>query len=253
MSFKNKDEFKLSIPQDIAEDLKRAKKERIKYLKNNIKTQYEELYKSQEDGITENNQKIVENIILETKDLIDNCIKDSNYNGNRDENFVNLTYLYHKIDLRLETYKLESKIANIEKESIKAQKEQTELKKNSENLVYNILGFIASFSIVSAAVSAIQNINGMLNVVLFMAFSAFILLTTLIGLHNFYKSNNDNKKKLQNNYFLWKMMFGVIIIILIYKGIIYIRDNQQEIFEAIGRGIGQTMHIKELNNTSDKP
>ena len=75
------------------------------------------------------------------------------------------------------------------------------------------------------------------DIMLFMAFTAFILITTLIGLNNFYKGKNETNKKLQNNYFLWKMLIFVIVSLLLYKGFIYIKDNQNEIFESIGRGM----------------
>ncbi len=123
----------------------------------------------------------------------------------------------------------------------------SKIKEEMGNLVYNILGFIASFSIVSAAVVAIINIKSISGILLFMAYSVFLLLTTLIGLHNFYKNDNKPKNILQNNYALWKMMIVVIVLLVIYRGVTYVKENQDFIFESIGRGIGQVQNIKEEN------
>lgn len=168
---------------------------------------------------------------------------DFSYKRNKD--FTILIYEFQRLLLRLETYKLYQTIKDIESKNeelkIKQQnleKEHQKSKEESNNLVYTILGFIASFSIVSAAVSAIQKINKIEDVVLFMTFCVLLLITTLIGLNNFYKNNSNNKKKLQDNYFLWKVLAVLIVGILLYKGIIYIKQNQDYIFRKIGEGIG---------------
>lgn len=129
-----------------------------------------------------------------------------------------------------------------EHEEIK--KQQNKIKEENNNLVYNILGFIASFSVVSASVSAIEKMNSLSNIMLFMAFTAFILLTTLIGLNNFYR-NNEKNNILQDNYFLWKMMIGMIIILFIYCGIEYTKDNLEYILNCVGEGIGRTVTIEQ--------
>ena len=90
---------------------------------------------------------------------------------------------------------------------------------------------------------------------LFMAFTAFILITTLIALNNFYRKN-DKKTCLQDNYFLWKMLIVVIFFLLDYPKELkpfYIKTNSDYILETIGRGIGQTITIyEEKNNIDDK-
>ena len=234
MSSKKEIKFELAIPQnkDIKDNLDNAKNERIKLLKTNIKEQYEEVYKNQEVEITESNKQIIEDLILATKDLIDNCIKDSHYSGNRDENFVNLTYLCHKLDLKLETYKLEGKIKEIEQKSIKLDNIQNDIKirqdkmeEQSNNLIYNLLGFLTAFSIVSSVIGVISKINGIINIMLFMSFTMLLLLTTLIALHNFY-GNNKSKNILQNNYFLW-IIVAIIIIVLIIVSIITTSINNK--------------------------
>ena len=117
----------------------------------------------------------------------------------------------------------------------------------SNNLVYNLLGFLASFSIVSAAVGAIENVNGTLNIMIVIAFAVFLLLTTLIGLHNFYKSDNKRESKLQDNYFLWKATGIIIVILMILSGINYIKNNKQKIFDYLDKKIESVIE-KKVNN-----
>ena len=192
--------FDLAVPQEnktSKEEEKQRKKQRIDELKSSIKTQYNEIYKSQELEITQKNQKEIEDLILATQDLIDNCIKDVYYNGNRDEVFVNLIYVCHKLDLKFESYKLTEKMKELELKSEEITKRQNDAEERNNNLVYNLLGFLASFSIVSAAVGAIEKINGTLKTMIFITFTVFLLLTTLIGLHNFYKKDNKRESLCQ--------------------------------------------------------
>ena len=249
-------QFEINVPE-LPKNTSKSKNNKEKGnnvdgLKKSIKSQYDELVEFQDTEITEENKQDLERLILATEDLINNCMNDEVYSGNRDEYFVNLIFICHKISLRIETYKLEEKINKLEEknniinENQKSiEEKQIKSEEQANNLVYNILGFIASFSIVSAAVTAIDKMNNIENIMLFMAFIAFILITTLIGLNNFYKCKNEQNKKLQNNYFLWKMLIFVIIALTIYKGFIYIKDNQDKIFESIGRGIAIYQEEKE--------
>lgn len=252
---KNK-QFEINVPELPKNTSKnkgnKEKDNNVDDLKKSIKSQYDELTEFQDTEITEENEKDLERLILATEDLINNCMNDEVYSGNRDQYFVNLIFISHKMSLRLEAYKLEEKISELEEknntinENQKViEEKQVKSEEQANNLVYNILGFIASFSIVSAAVTAIDKIENLENIMLFMAFTAFILITTLIGLNNFYKGRNDGNKKLQNNYFLWKMLIFVIVGIMLYKGIIFIKDNKNELFESIGRGIAMYQEHKE--------
>lgn len=182
--------FDLAIPQEenkTPKEKEKLKKERIENLKNSIRTQYNEIYKSQDLEITNQNQKEIEDLVYATQDLIDNCINDDYYYGNKDEKFISLIYICHKIDLKLESYKISIKMKELNAISNDISERQKELEDKNNNLVYNLLGFLASFSIVSAAVAAIENVTGTLNILLVITFSVFLLLTTLIALHNFYK------------------------------------------------------------------
>lgn len=259
MYSKKEIEFELAIPQNknINDNLNNAKKERIELFKTNIKEQYEEVYKNQEVEITENNKKIIEDLILATKDLIDNCIKDSHYNGNKDENFINLTYLCHKLDLKLETYKLEEKIRKLEQKSIEMNNTQNNMKdrqdkieEQSNNLVYNLLGFLTAFSIVSSVIGVVSQINGIINIMIFMSFTILLLLTTLIALHNFY-GNNKRKNILQNNYFLW-IIVAIAIIILVIISIIKSSINNKgklyNYFDQKTESIIKNIVTEKINN-----
>ncbi len=157
--------MKITVP-DIEQSSKMPKNKRVKELREEVKLQYEEIYKIQYDDIDDNNKQSIEDLILATEDLINNCMKDSLYAGNRDQNFLNATFICNKLSLKLETYKLTNKIEELDKKNEKLEKKQKSIEEKfeqeeekSNNLVFNILGFIASFSIVSAAVTAISNIN----------------------------------------------------------------------------------------------
>ena len=253
MYSKKVNDFEIVIPQNetINENLQEAKKSRIQLLRENIKQQYNEVYKKQEVKITKENQKTIEDLLLATKDLIDNCIKDNRYSGNKDANFLSLTYLYQRLSLRLETYKLDEKIEQANKEIVKTNRvqndiinKQNKMEEQSNNLIYNLLGFLTAFSIVSAVVGVVANIEGIINIMIFMTFTIFILLTTLIGLHNFYKNNNEKKTKLQDNYFLWKVTGAILISLIIFLGFEYINNNKDIFFSYIDNKIEKVIEQK---------
>ena len=234
---------KITIPNDQIQA--ETQQTTIKSLVKAIIAQREEIARYQQEKITEINREKIEQIIITTDSLIKDCHMTNDFSYKRNKDFTILIYEFQRLLLRLETYKLYQTIKDIESKNeelkIKQQnleKEHQKSKEESNNLVYTILGFIASFSIVSAAVSVIQKINKIEDVVLFMTFCVLLLITTLIGLNNFYKNNSNNKKKLQDNYFLWKVLAVLIVGILLYKGIIYIKQNQDYIFRKIGEGIG---------------
>lgn len=229
MGTKNK--FNLKLPQDNQnnkEEIKNSEKSHIDLIKESVREQFEEIAKYQNIEITEKNQDEVRKIVLATQDLINSSIDDNLYSGNRDEIFVNLLYVYNKLDLKLETYyltlkmeKLNSKSDEIQQKQDKITERQNKEEEKSNNLVYNLLGFLTAFSIVSAVIETITRINGIINIMIFMAFTILILLTTLIALHNFYENRNKRENILQNNYFLW-IIIAVILLGLI---IIYVLKN----------------------------
>lgn len=229
MGTKNK--FNLKLPQDNQnnkEEIKNSEKSHIDLIKESVREQFEEIAKYQNIEITEKNQDEVRKIVLATQDLINSSIDDNLYSGNRDEIFVNLLYVYNKLDLKLETYyltlkmeKLNSKSDEIQQKQDKITERQNKEEEKSNNLVYNLLGFLTAFSIVSAVIETITRINGIINIMIFMSFTILILLTTLIALHNFYENRNKRDNILQNNYFLWI----IIVVILLGLIIIYVLKN----------------------------
>ncbi len=245
---KSMNKFEIEIPQENHEvPKKQDKREKINRIKSSIKMQYTEIYKSQDLEITKQNQKKIEDLVLATQDLIDNCIKDEHYSGNRDETFVNLIYICHKLDLKLETYKITEKMKELDFKSKEIAERQNEEEERNNNLIYNLLGFLTAFSIVSGVVGVVANIKGTVQVMIFMAFTIFILLTTLIGLHNFYENNNKRETKLQDNYFLWKAALIVLIalvIVLIIKGI---HNNKENILNYLDSKIENVIEEK-VNN-----
>ena len=203
----------------------------------NIKEILSEILKMQSEYITDKNEEEIKEIIGKADLIITECHSTKKFHIQKNDKFNRLVYEYQRLNLKYESYKINNQMKNVDAEYNEIKRDQEKIKSESNNLVYNILGFIASFSIVSAAVAAISNIKDTSNIMLFMAFCAFILITTLIGLNNFYKKDVRTKNPLQNNYFLWWSLLVVIILLIGYNGIKYIKNNQQIIFEAIGRGI----------------
>lgn len=215
---------------------------------------------------------IDESIAKELKEELDKAssmIEDVHTMGNTNiKNFNRLQFEYNSLNLALQKYEIENEIEILSKISSKINKDliileekqkdlqekqkQLEIQYNkseekSNNLVYNLLGFLASFSIVSAAVAAIEKVNGTLNIMIIIAFAVFLLLTTLIGLHNFYKNDNKRESKLQDNYFLWKATGIIIVILMILSGINYIKNNKQKIFDYLDKKIESAIE-KKVNN-----
>lgn len=217
---------------------------------------------------------IDESIAKELKEELDKAssmIEDVHTMGNTNiKNFNRLQFEYNSLNLALQKYEIENEIEILSKISSKINKDliileekqkdlqekqnQLEIQYNkseekNNNLVYNLLGFLASFSIVSAAVAAIEKVNGTLNIMIIIAFAVFLLLTTLIGLHNFYKNDNKRESKLQDNYFLWKATGIIIVILMILSGINCIKNNKDKIFNYLDKKIESVIEEK-VNNKS---
>ena len=215
---------------------------------------------------------IDESIAKELKEELDKAssmIEDVHTMGNTNiKNFHRLQFEYNFLNLALQKYEIENEIEILSKISSKINKDliileekqkdlqekqnQLEIQYNkseekNNNLVYNLLGFLASFSIVSAAVAAIEKVNGTLNIMIIIAFAVFLLLTTLIGLHNFYKNDNKRESKLQDNYFLWKATGIIIVILMILSGINCIKNNKDKIFNYLDKKIENVIE-KKVNN-----
>lgn len=226
----------------------------IQSFRTAVELQYIAMMNFKDEIITEENKEKLERLIFATEDLISNCMENDKYSGNRDQYFINLIFICHKLSLRIETYKIEEKINELNNKSNiidtnqkELEEKQAKTEETNNNLVYNLLGFLTSFSIVSAVVGVVAEIEGIINVMLFMTFTVLILLTTLIGLHNFYKNNNKQETKLQNNYFLWKITVVIIIILLIILGIQFIKDNKDNIYTYIDNKIENIIQQKIEN------
>ena len=153
---------------------------------------------------------------------------------------------------------LEEKQKDLKNEQIKFEEQQKILEKQynkteekNGNLVYNLLGFLASFSIVSASVSAIGQIHGMLYIMIFILFTLLVLITTLIGLHNFYINKDKKENKLQDNYFLWKIVAGILILLCLIVPIKYLKDNKKYIFNYIDKKIENVIEEKVNNKLEE--
>lgn len=190
-------------------------------LDQTIKEQIEQIAMIQNKGIKNVTTKEVENLLAMVDSLIVECNATQKFHFNRNENIIELLYKYQRLALEYETYKIQQKMNQVEEVSKELEKKQEKFAQESHNLVYTILSFIASFSIVSAAVTAIGEIKEIKYICLFMLFIVFILITTLIGLDNFYRSKKQENRLLNNNYFIWKML---LIILIIFSIGVFISD-----------------------------
>ena len=182
-------------------------------LDQTIKEQIERIAIIQNKGIKNVTNKEIENLLAMVDSLIVECNTTQNFHFNRNENIIELLYKYQRLSLEYETYKIEQKMSQIEDASKRLEKRQEKFTQESHNLVYTILSFIASFSIVSAAVTAIDEIKDIKYICL--------LITTLIGLDNFYRGEKQKNRLLKNNYFIWIML---LIIIIVFSIGIFISD-----------------------------
>ncbi len=216
-------------------------------LDQTIKDQIEQIAIVQNKGIKNVDCTQIENVLAMIDSLIVECNATQNFHFNRNENIIELLYRYQRLSLEYETYKIEQKMVKVEEDSKKLEERQEKFAKESHNLVYTILSFIASFSIVSAAVSAIGKIDDVKYICLFILFILFIIITTLIGLDNFYREEKSKKHLLKNNYFLWKLL---LIMIIIFVVIIFIGDiwnkNKNEIMTNIENKVTEYL-IDEQN------
>lgn len=247
---KNKNTVPIIIPSDT--NPKSEKKNIINSLNKTIKEQTGEILKYQDIEITEENKREIEEILVSADSLIRDCHASKQYKCNINDNFAVLTYEFQRLSLKHESYKINALIKSMEKRESELNNKQKELERKynkttqeSNNLIYNILGFIASYSVVSAAVVTFEKVDSIEDIIIFMTFIAFILITTLIGLNNFYKNNNENKRGLKNNYFLWKALIIVLVGMIMYKGVIYIKRNIDAISYNIGRGIEDYRQSKD--------
>ena len=216
----------------------------IRELVKAIKEQLKELDKMEHSTIDSTNCGQIEGILIATDSLINDCYSSKEFTCNRNDNFIKLIYLYQRTSIKLETYRLQEVIKEVEHKNEELKERQIELensynksKEDSNNLVYNLLGFLTSFSIVSASVEAISEIDGIINIMIFISFTILILLTTLIALHNFYKNDNRRETKLQNNYFLWKIVAIIVVILFIVSGIKSLKDNKENILNYLDNKI----------------
>ena len=250
---KNENSESIIIPTDSVQN-KIGTVTVIRKLIKAIKEQLKELDKIENTEINSENYEQIDGILIATDSLINDCYSANEFTCNKNDSFLKLIYLYQRISIRLETQKLQEVIKQVELKNEELKKQQNELdiqynesEEKNNNLVYNLLGFLASFSIVSAAVAAIEKVNGTLNIMIVIAFAVFLLLTTLIGLHNFYKGDNKRESKLQDNYFLWKATGIIIVILMILSGINCIKNNKDKIFNYLDKKIENVIEEK-INN-----
>lgn len=113
-------------------------------------------------------------------------MEDGYYNGNRDENFVNLTFIYQKINLRLETYKLEKKQSETNASIDKVIADAEKMRKDIQGLITTIISIILTISIIPTAITGIQYIDS--NYVLpFLSSIILFGMIMIIFIYNIYQ------------------------------------------------------------------
>lgn len=255
---KNEQTMLITIPSDTEQKLTN-KTTVIRQLVKVINSQISEIAKYQDIHITQENEEEIKQTLTVVDSLIKDCHTSNEFKCNRNDKFAILTYEFQRLSLKYESYLIKDAIKKMELKEEELNKKQKRLEEKHEkatqesnNLIYNILGFIASYSIVSAAVTTFEKVSSIEDIMIFMVFVAFILLTTLIGLNNFYKVGEKEQTGLRNNRFLWKALLVVFLLMMIYKGISYVKRNRQAIFEDIGRGIEQVREErKEKQNAQE--
>lgn len=235
----------------------------------NIKEEVNKLTELQNELIDADNLEEIKDELMKASSIIEE-IHSMEYTSVR--NFGRLQFVYNTLKLAVQKYEIEQEMEilnqvskqisrdiiiveeklkdiqnkqdELSNKSIELEKQTEKAEERNNNLVYNLLGFLTAFSIVSAVVGVIENVQGIVNIMLFMTFTILILLTTLIGLHNFYENNNERKTKLQDNYFLWKVTGVIIVILVIILGFKCINNNKDNIFNYIDNKIENVIEKK---------
>lgn len=235
----------------------------------NIREEVNKLSELKNELINQDNLEEIKDELMKASSIIEE-IHSMEYTNVR--NFSKLQFVYSTLNLAVQKYEIEqemeilskvskridrditileeklkdvqNKQTELDNKSIKLEQQTEKAEERNNNLVYNLLGFLTAFSIVSAVVGVVANINGTINIMIFMAFTILLLLTTLIGLHNFYENNNKRENKLQDNYFLWKVVAVIIVFLIVASGIKTLRDNKENIFNYIDNKIEKVIEEK---------
>lgn len=235
----------------------------------NIREEVDKLSELQNKLINQDNLEEIKDELMKASSIIEE-IHSMEYTNVR--NFSKLQFVYNSLNLAIQKYEIEQemeilsqvsrqinkditiveeKMKDVQKKqkelddkSIKLEQQTEKAEERNNNLVYNLLGFLTAFSIVSGVVGVVAEIEGIVQVMIFMAFTILILLTTLIGLHNFYENSNKRERKLQDNYFLWKATLIILIALVIVLTIKGIHNNKENIINYLDSKIENVIEQK---------
>lgn len=156
----NKLELKLPTNNENNNGLKpQNNQDYINTFKEAIKYQCMEIRKIIDEDITDNNYSEIEVLVNSSQDLIENCTTDAIFNGNKDRNFIDLQYLFNKLSLKLETYKLMKEINLNKKKEQETEKNLENLQKDMKSITTTIVAIILAISIIPTAISGIQDMD----------------------------------------------------------------------------------------------
>lgn len=243
----------------------------------NIREEVDKLSEFKSQLIDQDNLEEIKDELIKASSIIEE-IHSMEYTNVK--HFSKLQFVYNSLNLAIQKYEIEQememlsqvsrqinrditiveeKMKDIQKKqkelddkSVKLEQQTKKAEERNNNLIYNLLGFLTAFSIVSGVVGVVTEIKGVIQVMIFMAFTILILLTTLIGLHNFYENNNNKETKLQDNYFLWKVTLVVLsglVVVLVAKGIYNNKEDITRYFDSkIEQIIEQKVNTKMQGN-----
>ena len=168
-------------------------------------------------GIEKFSSEEVENTLDMTDSLLTDCDVSQSFNFNRNENIMKLIYKYQKLSLKYESYKAEKNLKQIEKKQGKIAQDNEKIMQESHNLVYTILGFILSFSLISASVEAIKEIKSIEYICIFIIFMLILEVLVLLVLNNFHQNRGQDCRWLQSNHFILAVLFVILLFFFSYS------------------------------------
>lgn len=185
----------------------------ISKFKKAIKYQCTEIRKIIDKDITDSNYSEMEVWVNSSQDLIENCTEDAIFIENKDRNFIDLQYLYNKLSLKLETYKLMREINLNKKKEQETEKQLENLQKDMKSITTTIVAIILAISIIPTAISGIQGMNK--NYIL--PFISSIILFGMIMITFTYNIYQDKIKKST----IWIIVITLIITIVLWLSSIF--------------------------------
>lgn len=173
-------------------------------------------------GIEKFSSEEIEKLLAMTDSLLTDWDVSQSFTFSRNENILKLIYMHQKLSLKYESYRVEKNLKEIKNKQMKIAQDNEKIMQESHGLVYTILGFIVSFSLISASVETIKGIKSVEYVCIFIIFMLMLEVVALIALNNFYRNKGQDCRWLQSNHFILAVLF---IILLIFLVIVFVKNT----------------------------